>query len=156
MKGKMPKFPRINLKLLIMVIVIIVAVALLVRYVPRLISGGDKQVSYAVLEEAEVPEKIVQILPRYKMLERALAAKVEDQVYVIVTRGEKLTGGYMVDIDKIVVEKDNDETKLVVHAIFTDPKPEELVPQVPSYPYIIVKTDLKELPKKIDLQVTYK
>ncbi len=156
MKGKMPKFPTINWKLLIMVILIIAAVALMVRYVPRLISGGDKQVSYAVLEETEVPEKIVQILPRYKMLERALAAKVEDQVYVIVTRGEKLTGGYMVDIDKIVLEKENDETKLVVHAIFTDPKPEELVPQVPSYPYIIAKTDLKELPIKIDLQVTYK
>ena len=156
MKGRMPKFPKINWKLLIMVLLIIVVVALMVRFVPKLISGGDKQVSFVVLEENEIPDKIVQILPRYKILERALAAKVEDQVYVIVTRGEKLTGGYSVNIEKIVLEKEKDETKLVVYAVFTDPKPEDLVPQVPSYPFIVAKTNLKELPKKIDLQVTYK
>ena len=156
MSGKMPKFPKINWKLLIMVLLIIAVVAVAVRFVPKLISGGDKQVDFVVLDESDIPDKIVQILPRYKMLERALAAKVEDQVYVIVTRGEKLTGGYLVNIDKIVLEKEKDETKLVVYAVFTDPKPEDLVPQVPSYPYVVAKTNLKELPKKIDLQVTYK
>lgn len=156
MKMRMPRFPNINWKLMIMVLLIVVIVAAAVRYVPRILSNSDKQVDFVVLEENEIPDKIVQILPRYKMLERALAAKVEDQVYVIVTRGEKLTGGYSVNIDKIVLEKEEDETKLVVYAVFTDPKPEELVPQVPSYPYIVVKTNMTELPKKIDLQVTYK
>jgi len=156
MSGKMPKFPKINWKLLIMVLLIIVVVAVAVKFVPSLVSGGDKQVDFVVLDESEIPDKIVQILPRYKMLERALAAKVEDQVYVIVTRGEKLTGGYLVNIDKTVLEMEKDETKLVVYAVFTDPRPEELVPQVPSYPYVVAKTNLKELPKKIDLQVTYK
>lgn len=153
---RMPRFPSINWKLMIMVMLIVGVVAGAVRYIPRILSGGDKQVDFVAIEEDEIPDKIVQILPRYKMLERALAAKVEDQVYVIVTRGEKLTGGYSVDIDKLVLEKEGDELKLVVYAVFTDPKPEQLVPQIPSYPFIIVKTNMEELPKKIDLQAAYK
>jgi hypothetical protein len=156
MKMRMPRFPSINWKLMIMVMLIVGVVAGAVRYIPRILSGGDKQVDFVAIEEDEIPDKIVQILPRYKMLERALAAKVEDQVYVIVTRGEKLTGGYSVDIDKLVLEKEGDELKLVVYAVFTDPKPEQLVPQIPSYPFIIVKTNMEELPKKIDLQAAYK
>jgi hypothetical protein len=155
-KFKLPKLPKVNWKLFIIVILVILIGALLVKYVPKFISGGEKEVSYVVLEKNQVPDKIQEILPRYKMLERALAAKVEDQIYVIVTRGEKLTGGYSVDIERMQLAKENEESKLVVYAVFKDPKPDELVTQAITYPYIVAKTDLKDLPVKIDLKITYK
>ncbi len=154
-KLRLPKFPRVNWKLIIAVIIIIVVVTLGVKCVPRILSGGEETVSYEVVDTNETPEKLEQIIPRYKMLERALATKVEESVYVIVTRGEKLTGGYTVDIEEVTLVKEQDEDKLVVYAVFKDPKPEELVPQVISYPYVVLKTDLKDLPQKIDLQVKY-
>jgi len=42
-----------------------------------------------------------------------------------------------------------------VYALFTDPKPDELVAQVITYPCEVAKIDLKELPQKIELQVRY-
>ncbi|AOY74828.1 protease complex subunit PrcB family protein [Clostridium formicaceticum] len=155
-KLKLPKLPKINWKLFITIIIIIVIAALAVKVIPKFISGGDKEVSYEILEHSQVPEKIQDILPRYKMLERALAAKIDEQIYVVVTRGEKLTGGYQVEVIKIQVVKDNDEEKMVVHAVFSDPGTDELVPQVITYPYVVVKTDLKELPQKVELKVAYK
>ncbi|SET06014.1 PrcB C-terminal [Natronincola peptidivorans] len=155
-KFKLPKLPRINWKLFIAIIIIIVLVAAVIKIVPKFITRGEKEVSYQVLEESQIPQKINEILPRYKMLERALAAKVDDEIYVIVTRGEKLTGGYQVEIERILLIKEDKEERIVVHALFKDPKPDDLVPQVITYPYVVAKTDLKELPKKIDLRVNYR
>jgi len=155
-KKRLPTIPKINGKLFITFIIIILTLSLLVKCVPKFITGGENNVGYTVLEKSEVPDKLQEILPRYKMLERALAAKIEDEVYVIVTRGEKLTGGYAVDIQNIEVLADADEEKLVVQAIYRDPDPDDMVAQVLSYPFVVAKTSLKELPKKIDLEVKYK
>jgi len=152
LKRKMPKLPKVNWKLLITMILIIVVATALVKFVPKLFKG-DYEVGYMVLNQEQIPEKINEILPRYKMLERALAAKVDDQIYVIVTRGEKLTAGYDVDIERIELVKEENETKLVVHAIFKDPKPDDLVTQSMTHPYVVAKTELEELPTKIDLQI---
>ncbi|ABR50217.1 hypothetical protein Amet_4136 [Alkaliphilus metalliredigens QYMF] len=155
LKRRLPKLPKINWKLFLTVMVIIVLVVAAVKVIPKFISGGDQEVSYVILEKEQVPEEIQEILPRYKMLERALAAKVQDDIYVIVTRGEKLTAGYSVDIEQIMIIKDHDEEKLMVHAAFKDPKADDLVAQVISYPYVVARVELEELPKKIDLKVTY-
>ncbi|MDR5659358.1 protease complex subunit PrcB family protein [Serpentinicella sp. ANB-PHB4] len=154
-KKKLPAVPKINWKLFITFLVLILVVGALVRCVPKFTTGGEDSVAYEVLDTAELPEKVQEILPRYKMLERALAAKIEDQVYVIVTRGEKLTAGYDVNIKNIQVSKDNDEERVVVEAEFKDPNPDDMVAQVISYPFVVAKTDLKELPQKIDLEVKF-
>jgi len=152
LKRKMPKLPKVNLKLLITMIMIIIVATALVKFVPNLFKG-DNEVGHMVLSQEQIPEKINEILPKYKMLERALAAKVDDQIYVIVTRGEKLTAGYDVDIEKIELVKEENETKLVVYAIFKDPNPNDLVTQSMTHPYVVAKTELEELPTKIDLQI---
>ena len=76
--GKIPKLPEINWKLFITMILIIVVAAGLVKFIPKLIFKNDKEVGYMVLDREQIPEKINEILPRYKMLERALAAKVDE------------------------------------------------------------------------------
>lgn len=155
-RKRLPTIPKINWKLFITFIILILVVSLLVKCVPKLITGGENKVGYIVLDKNEVPEKIQEILPRYRMLERALAAKIEDEVYVIVTRGEKLTAGYGVDIQNIQVSIDNESDKLIVQAIFKDPSPDDMVAQILTYPFVVARTNLKELPKKIDLEVHYK
>lgn len=155
-KRKIPKLPKVNWKLLITMLLIIVVAAALVKFVPKLIFKGDKEVGYMVLDKEQIPEKIHEILPKYKMLERALAAKVDDQIYVIVTRGEKLTAGYDVDIEKIELVKEEDETRLVVHAVFKDPGVDDMVTQSMTHPYVVAKTELAEMPTKIDLEIKYK
>lgn len=154
--GRIPKLPEINWKLFITMILIIVVAASLVKFIPKLIFKNDKEVGYMILNGEQIPKKIHEILPKYKMLERALVAKVDNQIYVIVTRGQKLTAGYDVNIEKLELVIEEEETKLIVHAVFKDPKPDDIVTQSMTHPYAVVKTELKELPKKVDLEIKQK
>ena len=124
--------------------------------VAKLLGDGEDLVKFKPLEMEEVPDKIVEMLPQYVMEERALTCKYRDDVYVIVTRGEKKSLGFFVDIEKIVKEKiSDDKFDLVVYAKYIDPNPNEVLPQEYDYPTIIVKTNLKEMPEQIHLDIEY-
>lgn len=114
------------------------------------------EVKFKEIGEEDIPEKIVEMLPKYIMEERALTCKYRDDIYVIVTRGEKKSQGFTVGIDSIVREDHSkDNFDLVVHAKFTDPNPNEILPQEYDYPFIIVKTKLKTMPQQIHLDIEY-
>ncbi len=134
------------------VLILILAIALIPKYFVK----GDKKVKYKVLETSEVPEKIKEILPKYLADERALGCRLDDEIYVLVTRGEKQTGGYTVEIENITREKTkNDKVQLTVHAKFRDPDVNDIVAQGFSYPFTIVKTNLNQMPEDIKLEIKY-
>lgn len=123
---------------------------------PKILKGTEGTVKFKEMEEGDIPEKIVEMLPKYIMEERALTCKYRDDIYVIVTRGEKKSQGFSVDIEKIIMEKySKDKFDIVVHAKFIDPKPDEVLPQEYDYPYIVVKTNLKSMPEQIHLDIEY-
>ncbi|QXM07429.1 protease complex subunit PrcB family protein [Crassaminicella indica] len=124
-------------------------------YAVKYFVKDDDGVPFELLSEEQIPQKIQEILPRYKSLERALACKVDGEIFVIATRGEKPTGGYTIQIDSIEKVNIDGKTKLVVYTTFKDPKPGDIVTQVITYPYVVVKTELEELPDKIELKVKY-
>lgn len=141
-----------SLMILLVVILILVSGTMAIKH----FTNDDDKVDFKILSEKEIPAKLKEILPRYQTLERALACKVNEEIYVVVTRGEKPTGGYGVDIDKIEKIKDEeDKFKLIVYAKFTDPKPGDVVTQAITYPYVVGKTNLKELPYRIELKTRY-
>lgn len=116
----------------------------------------DGTVSFKTLDMEEIPTEIKEALPKYIMEERALTFKYKDEIFVIVTRGEKKSRGYFVDIDKIIKEPtEENKFDLIVYAKFIDPNPNEIVSQEYEYPIIVVKTNLKEMPQAIHLDVEY-
>lgn len=139
--------------IILVLVVIIVASLLIYNYFIK----GDDSVEYNVLTEEEVPVELLnEILPEYKQLERALACCFNDKIYVIVTRGEKPTGGYDIGISDMKLVNNDDETQtLVVYTTFTDPKPGDIVTQVITYPYEAAATDLVALPNEIEMKVEY-
>jgi hypothetical protein len=66
----------------------------------------------------------------------------EGILYLLVTYGEKPTGGYDVEITDITEE----EGKLVVTANFTEPGEDEMVTQALTYPYDLAMLDDPGLP----------
>lgn len=141
-------------KILIGVIIVIIILGIL--FIPKYLGKGDKMVKHKTLESHEIPEKINEILPKYLSEERALGCKIEEGVFVVVTRGEKNTAGYSVKIDRIENKKNKDgKDKLIVYAKFKDPKPNEIVQQVITYPFTIAKLNLNTLPEDIILEVDY-
>lgn len=138
--------------------VIILAIILIIGvfFISKMIMGSDEQVKYKIVKEEDIPDKISELLPKYLMEERALTCKYNDEIFVVVTRGEKNSKGYLVEIDQIVKEKYNKEQfDIVVYARFTDPAPNEIVEQEYDYPYIVVKTNLKDMPQEVHLDIEY-
>lgn len=139
------------------IIIGIVIILLLAAFITtKILNKGDDAVKFKVLESSEIPEKIKEILPNYLSEEKALTCRLDKEIYVVVTRGEKKTGGYSVEVDTIIKEKrDENDFDLVVRAKFIDPDPSEIVTQGFDYPFTIVKTDLDTMPKNVDLEVKY-
>lgn len=98
------------------IIAIIIAAVVLVGLILAFgISAGETKVKFERVSEKAVPREIeADILPSYRDLERALAFKVDDTVYVMVTRGEKPTAGYDVKIEELALESKDDKSVLNV------------------------------------------
>lgn len=136
--------------------VILVVAALAAALIAANMLKGDKKVEFKTLNENKIPQDISgQVIPEYRTLERALACVVEDKVYVIVTRGEKPTSGFRVDIDKMVMEEKEGKSNLVVYADFEDPEKGKALAQVITYPVKVAKTNLTKLPDEIELRIQY-
>jgi len=134
------------------VILLLIGILLSIKFFNK----GDNEVRFKVLDSSEIPEKIKEILPRYLSEEKALTCRLNDEIYVVVTRGEKKTGGYSVEVEKIIKEeRDGGDFDITVVAKYSDPAPDEIVTQGFDYPFTIVKTDLEEMPRKINLKVEY-
>ncbi len=149
---KMPDGKKI--KVLILTIAVAVGVCAAVIGIGG--TGGETQVKYDVINDKNMPVDIAdEVIPEYRELERALACMIDDDVYVIVTRGEKPSSGFHVSVDKMAVEENDDESNLIVYALFEDPDKETPISQIITYPVCVVKTDLKTLPDTIELRIQY-
>lgn len=145
-----------DLKKKYIVIGIVFVIILITIFTPKFLSKGDKKVKYKVLESSEIPEKIKEILPKYLTEERALSCRLNDEIYILVTRGEKSTGGYTVEVDNIEIDKKTkDDFDLIIYAKFKDPDPNDIVAQGFTYPFTIVKTNLNKMPESINLEIEY-
>ncbi len=139
------------------IIAIVVAAVVLVGLIVAFgVKSGETNVKFEKVSEKVMPRELeADILPEYRDLERALACKVGDKIYIIVTRGEKPTAGYEVDIDKITLENKDDKSNLIVYATFVDPAQPENMAQISCYPVAVAKADLKGLPDTIELRADY-
>ncbi|WP_130807716.1 protease complex subunit PrcB family protein [Senegalia massiliensis] len=138
------------------VLIFLTIVILGIIFIPKILTDkGDEKVSFDIIKEDDIPKEIEEILPKYQKEERALACKVDDKIYIVVTRGEKNTDGYDVTIQSIEKKKNDGKFNLIVYAQYKDPKPDEIVPQVITYPTVVAETELEKLPEKIDLKTNY-
>ena len=111
--------------------------------IPKMMTEKTNPVDYIMVQRDATPEKILDIMDKYADQERALAVKLDGKIYVVVTRGNENDLG--IEMNKIVTLKQDD--KNVMRVDITYKEKEE------SYPYIVVETNLKELPQKIELNV---
>jgi len=144
------------MKRIVTIVAIVVFIAALLFFFRYFKGKGAKNVGFEVVNPESMPKQIAEVLPNYRMKEKALVAKINDEIYVVVTRGEKNTAGYDVEIDKLTLNEENGEKVLTVYAKYTDPKPGDVTAQILTYPFTIVKTDLKELPQRVVLEKEYK
>lgn len=111
--------------------------------IPNIFMEKSKPVDYTMVQREAIPEKILDMMDKYTDQERALAVKLDKKIYVIVTRGNDNEHG--IEMDKIEMLKDDDKNVMRVNVTYKDKEE--------SYPYIVVETNLTDLPDRIELNV---
>lgn len=143
------------MKRIVTIVAIVVFIAALLFFFTYIRGKDAENVGFESIKPEDMPRQITEVLPNYRMKEKALVAKVNDEIYVVVTRGEKNTAGYEVEIDKLTITEENGEKILTVYAEYTDPKPGDVTAQILTYPFAVVRTELEELPQKVILEKEY-
>ncbi len=87
---------------------------------------------------AEVEEWIEESMQDFA----AQTYRLEGVLYLLVTYGEKPTGGYGVEITDIAMQ----DEQVVVTAEFTEPAEDEMVTQALTYPYDLAMIEDPDLP----------
>lgn len=121
-----------------------IALALIVGgfiFIPNMFMENSKPVDYTIMQRDAIPEKILDMMGKYTNEERALAAKLDNKIYVIVTRNKDENCG--IEIEKIDSLKEEDKNVMRVTIKYREKEK--------SYPYIVAETNLDELPDKIEL-----
>ena len=135
---------KFNIKGVIYGIVVLVMLIGGFIFIPDIFKENSKPVDYTMVQREAMPDKILGMMDKYIDEERALAVKLDGKVYVIVTRGNSNEHG--IEMDKIVIAKEEDKNIMRVRATYKEKEK--------SYPYIVVETNLKDLPHKIELSTS--
>ena len=134
---------KFNIKGIIYGVIALVFVIGWFIFIPSMFVEKSKPIDYTVLQRNSIPEKILDVMDKYTNEERALAAKIDNKIYIIVTRGNNKYG---IEMDKIesVVEEGKDVLRVKIK--YKDKED--------SFPYIVVETNMSELPDRIELNAT--
>ena len=142
-------------KTILISIAVIAIVAVGIIFIPA-IGAGEKPVGFKSVKADNIPKTLEEdVIPEYKDLERALACVVGDDIYVIVSRGEKPTSGFSVKVNRMTIEENDGKSNLIVYALFKDPEKATSISQIITYPLTVVKTELTKLPNTIELRIEY-
>ena len=112
--------------------------------IPNIFMEQSKPVDYTILQREAIPEKILDMMDKYVSQERALAVKLNNKIYVVVTRGDDKNHG--IEMDKIDILRRDDKNVMRVKVLYKDKEK--------SYPYIVVETNLNDLPDSIELNTS--
>lgn len=134
---------KFNIKGVTYGVILILFIVLGFVFIPKLFMDTSKPVDFTMVQRESIPEKILDIMDKYENEERALAVKLDNKIYVIVTRGEK---EYGIEIDKITVDTVEEKTVMEVNITYKD--------KDKSHPFVVAETNLKSLPDKIQLNTT--
>lgn len=102
-----------------------------------------EEVPYKILEESEIPAKLMETIEKKKAAEFKMSFENEDGLYLAHGYGQQETGGYSIAVRELYVS----EQALYFDTELLGPEHGSNPQKKPSYPYIVVKT--KNLEKNV-------
>lgn len=109
--------------------------------------GGEKEeytktgdVDFTVVEEADVPAELLDIIKEKKSEPFKLKYLAEDALYLAMGYGEQPSGGYSIAVDEIFMAKEG----VCLKTTLIGPAADEKVTTAVTYPYIVIKLQKME------------
>ncbi|MGN0164949.1 MAG: protease complex subunit PrcB family protein [Lachnospiraceae bacterium] len=103
-----------------------------------------KDVEFTLVPEEDLPDALATIIEDKKTGDMMLTYATENELYIVRGYGCRPTGGYDIQVKDCYLTENN--IKFVT--TLTGPDENENTTSVPSYPYIVIKTEYMEQPIK--------
>lgn len=105
-------------------------------------TNGTKisDLEYTIVEEAKLPGELKTQIEAKKAADFKMTYESENELYIVHGYGEQATGGYSISVKELYLTSN----AVVFDTELIGPRKGENASQSPSYPYIVVKTELRE------------
>lgn len=105
-------------------------------------TGELADLEYTIASERDLPDNLRTIIEQRKEHPFQLTYSTTDSLYIVKGYGAQKTGGYSIQVRSLC--KDN--SAIYFDPVLVGPSEQDQVANTPSFPYIVIKTELSELP----------
>ncbi len=99
-----------------------------------------RDLDFTVLSDEKIPEELKDILEERKKAPFQITYTDNVNLYICIGYGEQKTGGYSIAVEELYLTDSN----IYVNTSLLGPEAEEKSNKIPSYPYIVIKTEFLE------------
>ncbi len=99
-----------------------------------------RDLDFTVLSEEKIPEELKGIIEEKKSVPFQITYTDNQNLYICIGYGEQETGGYSIAVEELYLTDSN----ICVNTSLLGPEASEKGNKIPSYPYIILKTEYLE------------
>lgn len=96
-----------------------------------------QDLEFSIVEESQVPEKLMELIEEKKENAFKISFDSEGFKYIAVGYGMQETGGYSISVEELYLSPN----AIYIKTSLLGPSKGEVVAQVETYPYIIIKTE---------------
>lgn len=97
-----------------------------------------RDLEFTVVEDADLPEELKSLIEEKKQEAFKLSYGTGEYLYLVMGYGEQKTGGYSIQVEELY----ETENAIYFNTSLLGPSKNETTTNTPSYPYIVVKTEL--------------
>ena len=98
-----------------------------------------KDIDFTIVEDSELPEELKMLIneKKEKPFKTTWNSAEKDFLYIVIGYGQQPSGGFSITVDELYLTSNS----IFISTNLIGPKPEELVTQVLTYPYVVVKME---------------
>ena len=106
--------------------------------------SGDKvrDLEFTVVADADIPQELRQIIAEKQQSPFKLTYSDDQNLYIVVGYGKQASGGYSIAVNELYLT----DNSIVLDTELIGPEKGESTGAEPSYPFIVIKTEMSELP----------
>ncbi|MBE7719645.1 MAG: protease complex subunit PrcB family protein [Lacrimispora celerecrescens] len=106
--------------------------------------SGDKvrDLEFTVVADADIPQELRQIIAEKQQSPFKLTYSDDQNLYIVVGYGKQASGGYSIAVNELYLT----DNSIVLDTELIGPEKGENTGAEPSYPFIVIKTEMSELP----------
>jgi hypothetical protein len=107
-------------------------------------NSGNKvrDMEFSVVAETDIPQELKEIIAQKQQSPFKLTFSDDQNLYIVVGYGQQPTGGYSIAVNDLYLT----DNSIVLKTELIGPEKGENTGSEPSYPFIVIKTEMSELP----------